>query len=94
VALPVFEAEVSELIVKIGNGTWFGKDEKVTIKLVLNHIDRALEADLSYPVILSFDGKVMDGSHRIMSAYVKGIKTLPTVKFDKDPEPDYITVES
>lgn len=90
VGLSVFEADVGELLAKIGSGTWFGKDEKVTIQLVLNHIDRALKADLSCPIILASDGKVMDGSHRIMGAYIKGIKTLKAVTFEIDPEPDYV----
>lgn len=64
--LPVFEANLTELLAKIGNGTWFGKDEKVTIHLILNHIDRALKAHLTLPIILSADGKVMDGTHRIV----------------------------
>jgi len=91
VGLPVFEANVSELLAKIGGGTWFGKDEKVTIQLILNHIDRALKADLTFPIILSADGKVMDGSHRIVSAYIKGIESISAVQFETDPNPDYIS---
>lgn len=89
--LPVFEANVTELLTKIGNGTWFGKDEKVTIQLILDHIDRSLKADLTFPIILSADGKVMDGSHRIMLAYIKGIKSISAVQFETDPIPDYIS---
>jgi hypothetical protein len=89
--LPVFEVDLAELLAKIGNGTWFGKDEKVTIQLILSHIDRALQADLTFPIILSADGKVMDGSHRIMLAYIRGVKTLKAIQFKSDPAPDFIS---
>lgn len=91
VKLPVFEADVGELLIKIGSGSWFGKEEKVTIQLILNHIDRALKAELTFPIILSADGKVMDGSHRIVLAFIKGIKYLKAVQFEIDPIPDYIS---
>jgi hypothetical protein len=90
-SLPVKEVNVADLLLTIGNGTWFGKDQRVTIQLILSHIDRALKADLTFPIILSADGKVMDGSHRIMSAYIKGVKSLNTVQFEIDPTPDYIS---
>ena len=88
--LPIGQSNVKELIEKIGNGTWFGPEEKPTIKAFLIHVERALKADLSFPLLISSDGKVLDGSHRLMAAYIKGIETLPTVKFEREPEPDYV----
>jgi hypothetical protein len=88
--LNILQSNVEELISRIENGSWFAKDEKVTIKAVLSHVKRALKADLNCPIIIASDGKVMDGSHRLMAAMIKGAETLPSVQFEQDPEPDYI----
>jgi hypothetical protein len=87
--LPVRQMLVSDLLPLIMNGSWFGPDEKVTIGKILSHFRRILSADLLFPVILSADGRVMDGSHRIVAASVKGIETVGVVQFNKDPIPGY-----
>ena len=51
---------------------------------------RLNSADLTCPIILSSDGSIMDGSHRLVAASIKELKMLPTVRFDVDPAPDYI----
>lgn len=43
-----------------------------------------------YPVILSADGRLMDGGHRIAKAWLSGATTISAVRFTTDPEPDYI----
>ena len=47
------------------------------------------ETDLRYPIILSSDGRVMDGMHRVAKALLEGQETIETVKFSQDPEPDH-----
>jgi hypothetical protein len=49
-----------------------------------------LEADLRYPIILSAEGYLMDGGHRIAKAYLLHMHAVPAVQFPLDPEPDYI----
>jgi len=51
------------------------------------------ETDLRYPVILSADGRVMDGMHRVAKAYVEGRESVVAVRFGETPEPDYIDVD-
>ena len=59
----------------------------------LNRYDRLIkETDLSYPIILSSDGRVMDGMHRVAKALLGGQETIEAVQFSQDPEPDYIDV--
>jgi hypothetical protein len=87
--LPVRQMLVSDLLPLIINGSWFGPDEKVTIGKVVPHFRRILSVDLLFPVILSADGRVMDGSHRIVAASVKGIGTVDVVQFNQDPMPGY-----
>jgi|ERR1043166_1166636 ParB-like chromosome segregation protein Spo0J len=48
------------------------------------------EADLSYPIILSANGEVMDGRHRLAKAAMNGCETIEAVQFETDPEPDYV----
>ena len=87
--LPVREMLVSDLLPLIINGSWFGPGEKVTIGKVLSHVRRLLSVDLRFPVILSANGRVMDGSHRIIAASVKGIEAVDVVQFNQDPMPGY-----
>jgi hypothetical protein len=58
--------------------------------MVAEHVGRINKADLSYPVILSADGRLMDGGHRIAKAWLSGATTVKAIRFPTDPEPDYI----
>lgn len=49
-------------------------------------------ADLRYPIIISTDGLVLDGCHRLVKAALEGIGVIPAVFIDVDkdlPAPDY-----
>jgi hypothetical protein len=85
--LPIFEYEVASF-----NGfdqdVWFGNQQKPTINNVLDHLKKIEKADFEYPIILSRDGIVLDGVHRICRAYLDGRKTISAVKFEIDPTPD------
>lgn len=50
------------------------------------------EADLQFPIILSSNGRVMDGMHRVLKALLNGSQTIEAVQFQTDPEPDFIDV--
>ena len=69
---------------------WFGDRLKPTIKAVIEHHHKILNANYNYPIIISEDGLIMDGVHRICRAYIEGRKTIPAVRFVKNPEPDQI----
>jgi hypothetical protein len=43
-------------------------------------------------VILSSDGRVMDGMHRVCKALLLGHDTIDAVRFLHDPEPDHIGI--
>ena len=47
-------------------------------------------ADLTHPVILSADGGLMEGGHRIAKAYLLGLTTVRARRFVADPAPDWI----
>ena len=58
------------------------------------HLRLAQEADLAYPIILSADGRVMDGMHRVMKAVLEDRAEIEAVQFDQDPEPDYVNINA
>ena len=57
-------------------------------KEVGDHTKRILATDLQYPIIISEDGHVMDGMHRVLKSYVFCLPTVKAVRFDKNPPPD------
>ncbi len=74
---------------------WFsGDDTRPTCRAVLEHTRLIEEADLSIPIILSADGRSMDGMHRVAKAVLKGWKKIEAVQFERDPEPDHVGVDA
>tara|TARA_B100000609_G_C17141890_1_gene395980 strand:- start:112 stop:504 length:393 start_codon:yes stop_codon:yes gene_type:complete len=73
---------------------WYGIDgDGPTCRSIAEHARLIAETDLKYPIILSQDGGVMDGMHRVCKAWLAGDETILAVQFEVDPEPDYIGVE-
>ena len=69
---------------------WFqGSAEVPTVRKVVEHTRLISEVDLSHPIILSHDGRVMDGMHRIARALLEGHAEISAVRFPTPTEPDY-----
>ena len=72
---------------------WFsGGDGDATCRAIVEHAQNMNEADLAFPVVLSSDGRVMDGMHRVGKALLRGLTSIEAVRFERDPEPDYVGV--
>ncbi len=71
---------------------WYA-DKAPIIRDIALHAKLINESDLSYPIILCADGRVMDGMHRCCKALILDHKTIKAVRFDKTPPPDYIDVD-
>ena len=69
---------------------WAGDDERPTWRAMLEHMNLIDEADLSFPIILSANGSVMDGMHRAAKAAREGRTAIEAVQFTEDPAPDYV----
>ena len=55
---------------------WFDASTAApTVRAIVEHARLMLDADLSFPVILGPDGRVMDGMHRIARAMLDGKKS-------------------
>lgn len=76
-------------IAEFDENCWFG-DTPPTCREVAEHARRIAAADLSYPVILNSRGELMDGGHRIAKAWLAGRTDVDAVRFDVDPEPDWV----
>ncbi|MFC7618925.1 hypothetical protein [Microlunatus sp. GCM10028923] len=86
--LPVQSVAIDS-IAEFDQDCWFG-GRGPSCREVARHAQRIQQADLGYPVILSADGRLMDGGHRIGKAWLSGETMINAVRFRVDPEPDYI----
>jgi hypothetical protein len=87
--LPVQQFPIAQ-IAEFDQNCWFGPTSPPTCRAVAHHAQRIFEADLRYPIILSAEGYLMDGGHRLAKAYLLELQEVPAVQFLLDPEPDYI----
>ena len=80
-------------IAELDEDYWFaGSTERPTCRKIVEHCALIERADLSYPVILCADGRVMDGMHRVGKALLEGRETIKALKFVATPAPDYVDV--
>jgi hypothetical protein len=72
---------------------WFGgpKNVQPTVRRIAQHARDILDADLSYPIIMTRSGDVLDGAHRIAKAYLAGLEVISAVILEDWPTPDGIT---
>ncbi|MGB9181391.1 MAG: hypothetical protein WCB68_19325 [Pyrinomonadaceae bacterium] len=90
--LPV-KSVLIESIAEFDRNCWFDAGTPPTCRVVAAHAKRIYEADLSHPIILSAEGYLMDGGHRIAKAWLLGLKEIQAVQFEVDPEPDEVRPE-
>ncbi|MBT6068544.1 hypothetical protein HOG48_02190 [Candidatus Peregrinibacteria bacterium] len=77
-------------IKELDKNFWYQMSDSIpTCRSIAEHLHYANEADLKYPIILSKDGGVMDGMHRVVKALALGLDEIKAVKFEEDLEPDY-----
>src|SRR6266702_3834155 len=86
--LPVHAVRVDS-VREVDTVYWFDSTAAPTVRTVVEHARLMLDADLSVPVILGPDGRVMDGMHRIARAMLDGTREVSAVRFLALPEPDY-----
>jgi hypothetical protein len=88
--LPQIEVPLSE-IHELKETFWFDLEgDSPTCIKIAEHAKLINGVDLQFPIILSSNGRVMDGMHRVCRAWMGGLKTIKAVRFDIDPAPDYV----
>ena len=91
--LPVERVLLSD-IRELDEPYWAGYgDRRLTCRDIVDHARLISDCDLAFPVILSADGRVMDGMHRICKALLQGDDSIAAVRFLHDPEPDHIGIQ-
>jgi len=65
-------------------GEWV---KALTVAEILKHADRVEKADLTKPIILTPDGCVADGIHRIIKAIRKGESSILAIRLPIMPPP-------
>ena len=89
---PVVSVNLED-IKELDENFWYqGEGDVPTCRSIGQHFKLINEADLSYPVILSEDRRVMDGMHRIVKALNLGHLTIKAVVFKNTPPPDFYDV--
>lgn len=83
--LPVVDVPLDYLCV---SSTYDG----LNLRDLVMHMQAVLDADLDKPIILSENGDIMDGRHRIMKAMLNKTETIKAVRFEENPEPCRVKV--
>lgn len=86
--LPVTEVAL-DTIGDVDTDYWFKFGPVPMVRRIVDQVRLIQEVDLSYPIILGSDGRVMDGMHRIARAILDGQTSIRAVRFVAEPEPDY-----
>ncbi len=85
VGLPVREMSTNRFNLDVD--AWFGEACSPTIANVVDHMKYIQRADLSNPILLSAEGHVFDGLHRLAKCVLEGIQTIKYQQFSINPEP-------
>ena len=80
--LPVQEVDPEAFL-----GERYCWESDLTLRNIAEHMRRVLSADMTCPIILSADGCVMDGNHRLIRGALDGVRVL-AVQFAVTPTPD------
>lgn len=87
--LPVISVRI-EALGELDRVAWYGADQhggRLTVRQVVNHARRIDQADTDQPILLSAEGKLLDGFHRLAKAVKLGLTHLPAKQFTTDPDP-------
>lgn len=72
---------------------WHGQTQhygRLTIREVADHARRIQEASFDHPIILSAEGHLLDGFHRVAKVYLLGMREISAVQFEVNPSPDRV----
>jgi hypothetical protein len=82
-----------ESIAEIDENWWYQEPGALpTPRSMAKHMAQVHNTDLTYPVILRADGRLMDGMHRVVKALMEGRQRISVVRFPVTPRPDFVNV--
>lgn len=72
---------------------WYDSEGDLpTCRSIAEHAKLIDTADLSYPIIIDPEGRVMDGMHRVCKALNLELETIAAYQLTELPEPDFVGV--
>ena len=86
--LPVRRVAIAD-IAEFEQDCWFVGRNVPSCRAVAEHARRIMAADLTHPIILSSDGQLMDGGHRIAKAWLAGRDRDRRGALRGRPSPEY-----
>ena len=91
-SLPPEFISIDDLLPQLNSTCWVSNVSmtRFTPNLVIEHARRILESegDEVFPILLSEEGMIMDGMHRLCKAVLEKKARVKVVRFDVDPPPD------
>lgn len=87
--LPVVSIDI-ESLGELDRVAWYGADQhsgRLTVRQFVMHARRIELANVDEPILLSSEGKMLDGFHRLAKAFQLGLKQIPAKRFVTDPKP-------
>jgi len=73
---------------------WYDSEgDRPTCKSIAGHILLVQATDLAHPIIICPEGRVMDGMHRVVKAFLEGRRFLLAYRLPVLPEPDFVGVD-
>ncbi|MGJ8725637.1 MAG: hypothetical protein ACSHYB_13845 [Roseibacillus sp.] len=91
-SLTPVEIQISE-IAELDEPHWFNLEGDLpTCRKIAEHAQLIREADLTYPIIVDPEYRVLDGMHRVCKALNQGAETILAYCLLVLPEPDYVGI--
>jgi hypothetical protein len=88
--LPIQRIALSE-VAEVDENHWYAAGgQSPTCRSILEHLRLIEQADLTYPIILDANGRLMDGMHRVCKAIRSGATHIEAIRFPETPLPDHV----
>lgn len=59
---------------------WANRLSQVTARFIVEHGERIMLADLFYPILLTPEGEIVDGYHRLAKARLLGVREIAALR--------------
>ena len=90
--LPIIQVPL-DAIAELDETYWFSPTGyQPTVRSVADHAALINACDLSFPILLCAEGRVMDGMHRVARSHLEGRATVAARRFAVTPPHDHINI--
>jgi hypothetical protein len=93
-SLPTIEVSLED-ITEFNQAYWYELGgASPTCQNIVEHIKLINLCDLSYPILLCHQGRLIDGMHRVCKAHLQGQSQIKAVRLPKYIEPHFINIDA